>query len=207
MFHGKSVSRICQFNIALVEIEPEIRRVIEVPANYSFWDLQVALQDSMGWLDHHLHEFIPHSKGVKPIGIPESPEDERVDAGWEIPISTHFSSPGDSVGYTYDFGDGWYHVVTLVAITNRDNSIDYPNCVSGERACPPEDCGGVPGYYRLLEILSDPNDEEHTEMIEWLKCHVKNYYPFDADAFDPKIVKFYDPQARWEAAFSEPVQH
>ena len=201
------MSKICQFNITLTGIEPDIRRVIEVPADYSFWDLHVAIQDSMGWLDYHLHEFIPQSKGAKPIGIPESQEDEMVDAGWKIPISTHYSSPGDSMSYVYDFGDDWHHVVTLVAITNRDNSMEYPNCVSGEGACPPEDCGGVPGYYRLLEILSDSNDEEHTEMLEWLKSHAKNYYPYDAHVFDPISVKFFNPQARWELAFTDPVQH
>ena len=28
-----------------------------MPETYSFWDLHVAIQDAMGWLDYHLHEF------------------------------------------------------------------------------------------------------------------------------------------------------
>jgi hypothetical protein len=201
------VIMISTFNISLTEIEPEIFRVVEVPADYSFWDLHVAIQDSMGWLDYHLHQFTPQSKGATPIGIPESPQDETVDPGWDIPISAHYSRPGDSMGYIYDFGDGWHHIVTLTAIADRINSKEYPNCVGGKRACPPEDCGGVPGYYRLLEIISNPRHEERNEMIDWLKSHAKNYYPFDPNAFDPMSVQFYDPQVRWEAAFSNPVWH
>ncbi len=44
----------------------------------------------------------------------------------------------------------------------------YPSLVTGKRACPPEDCGGIYGYLRLLEVLADPSDEEHVELREWV---------------------------------------
>jgi len=48
---------IYQFKIALSGTDPPIRRRIQVPSTFNFWDFHVALQDSMGWLDYHLHAF------------------------------------------------------------------------------------------------------------------------------------------------------
>jgi len=44
-------------HVTLLGIAPPIWRTIQVPESYSFWDLHVALQDSMGWLDYLLHLF------------------------------------------------------------------------------------------------------------------------------------------------------
>lgn len=105
--------------------------------------------------------------------------------------------------YEYDFGDRWRHELLLEGILLKEKGVKYPRCIAGERACPPEDCGSVPGYYRMLEALANPDDEEHEEMGAWLKHHAKNYYPYDPAAFDPRKVKFDNPRARWREAFSD----
>jgi hypothetical protein len=46
-----------QFLVVLSGTDPLVWRHIQVPEKYSFWDLHVAIQDAMGWLDYHLHEF------------------------------------------------------------------------------------------------------------------------------------------------------
>ena len=71
----------------------------------------------------------------------------------------------------------------------------YPVCVGGERACPPEDCGGIWGYEALLEVINDPAHEEHEEMLDWLGGQ------FDPEQFDSATVKFDDPKKRWKIAF------
>ena len=84
-----SSSKIFRFKIALQGIEPEIWREIDVPEIYNFWELHVAIQDAMGWLDYHLHEFVPHKSGPTKgahIGIPGFDENENIIAGWELPI-------------------------------------------------------------------------------------------------------------------------
>ncbi len=198
---SKRKAHIYRFKVSLLGIEPEIWRLVEVPETYTFWDLHVAIQDAMGWLDYHLHAFVPETlrgPNVGPIGIPEGPTDDEYVAGWTVPIALHFANVGDAARYDYDFGDGWSHEVRLVAIELRERGTKYPRCIGGERACPPEDCGGIPGYHRLLEVLADPRDEEHDEMVEWLKGHAKNYFPYRPDLFDASAVRFWDPKKRWK---------
>ena len=78
--------------------------------------------------------------------------------------------------YEYDFGDGWDHMVKLVAIEEADKNVKYPVCLAGERACPPEDCGGPWSYPELLETLRGPDNQERRELIDWL-----------GDDFDPEF--------------------
>jgi hypothetical protein len=81
---SKPPLRICRFKVSLLDIEPEIWRIIEVPETYTFWDLHVAIQDAMGWLNYHLHAFVPDSSReprAVHIGIPEGPMDDECLAG------------------------------------------------------------------------------------------------------------------------------
>lgn len=197
------VKKVYQFKITMKDIKPIIWRRILVPETYDFWDLHVAIQDAMGWLDYHLHVFRirrKHAHSVTEIGIPDEDrfEDEpEMLAGWGIPISSYFNEVGVRVEYEYDFGDSWEHDIVFEGILTKEKNQKYPKCIDGARACPPEDCGGVPGYYNLLEIISDPDNEEYEEMMTWLGGK------YDPDEFSPDKVKFDNPKKRWEHAFSE----
>ena len=194
---------IYQFKIALQGITPTVWRRIQVPEGYSFWDFHVAIQDSMGWLDYHLHAFRvrrKHSRAAIEIGIPDDygfEGDAEIHAGWEIPISDYFHDIGATADYEYDFGDGWQHDILFEGILLREKGQKYPRCIDGAQACPPEDCGGVHGYNRVLEVLSDPGDNEHEEMLVWLGGK------YDPQEFAPEKAKFDNPTKRWKLAFSE----
>jgi len=188
-----------------MHISPVIWRRIQVPSRYTFWDLHVVIQDSMGWFDYHLHAFyvrMPRKRKIQEIGIPGDFCDEPVVPGWEVPVVDYFVEPGKSAPYLYDFGDGWEHLVLLEGILLKEKGVKYPRCVAGERACPPEDCGGVLGYEHLLEILKNPNHPEYEFYVTWLQRHVTDYYPFDPDFFDPEEVEFWNPKTRWRMAFA-----
>jgi pRiA4b ORF-3-like protein len=190
-----------QFKVTLRGIEPAVWRRIVVPASYSFWDLHVAIQDSMGWRDYHLHAFRvrnPKSGEAEQIGIPDDDPFEGAEAflpGWEVPIVDYFGQPGARADYEYDFGDGWKHEVVLEQVTVRVPKAKYPICVDGAGACPPEDCGGIHGYQRMLKVLHDPTHEEHESTVEWVGGH------YDPAAFDPKRIRFDSPKKRWRIAF------
>jgi len=80
--------------------------------------------------------------------------------------------------YEYDFGDGWEHAIEVQKIIEPEPGVQYPVCLGGKKACPPEDCGGIWGYYELLETIADPDAEDHEDMVDWLGGD------FDPDAFD-----------------------
>jgi hypothetical protein len=179
---------VYQFKIILRDTNPSVWRRIQVPENYTFWDLHVAIQDAMGWEDYHLHEFrlkdpITGKEGY--IGIPDE-EDEfplsyELLTGWEQKISNWFSMQNKRAYYIYDFGDGWEHDVILEKILPRDKNINYPVCIDGERACPPEDCGSIPGYEDICQGKHEFQEE------------YKDYHP---EHFDPKEVYFDNPKER-----------
>jgi hypothetical protein len=189
---------VYQLRVSIAWISPEIWRRIVVPESYTFWDLHVAIQDSMGWLDCHLHEFTVPGAGKDRIriGIPSHEDDPDPLPGWEVPIAEHFDRPGRLIWYIYDFGDDWYHQIVLEGILLADSSTKYPACIAGERACPPEDCGGLPGYEHLLDVLADAKHEEHKEMIAWLKGHARNYHPYKPSEFNADKVRFSDSKKR-----------
>lgn len=193
---------IYQIKITLIDIDPLIWRRIIAPDTYTFWDLHCGIQDSMGWLDYHLHEFrapmFPDPEPLR-IGIPfeeDLIEDPNLLPGWQEKIDDYFEV-GDRLEYEYDFGDGWRHEILIEGLFLRMKGQKYPQCIGGERACPPEDCGGVPGYYRLCEIMSDKKHPEYLDYVRWLGK------PFDPEDFDYKSVKFTRPGSRLNRLFRE----
>ncbi len=154
-----------------------------------------------GWTDSHLHQFnvsAPLQDGRVRVGIPFDdgfdPHD-TVLPGWGLPIADFFTLASRKVGYEYDFGDGWVHSVTLEKVFPLEKGVVYPCCIGGRRACPPEDCGGTWGYQSLLEVLKDPNHEEHHSLVDWLGGAI------DPELFDTTLVRFDDPNTRWKQAF------
>lgn len=204
---GTKSPSVCQFRVTLREIEPAVWRQVQVPASYSFWDLHVAIQDAMGWLDCHLHAFVTGAgdgSGGTEIGIPnpDAFEGEPVaKPGWKVGISTVFRKPGDTALYRYDFGDGWEHDVLLEGTLPGEPGVKYPRCIAGARACPPEDCGGTPGYEHLVKVIGNPKHREYEQMKSWLENHAADYWPYDPTKFCPASVKFSDPKKRWRQAF------
>ena len=77
-------------------------------------------------------------------------------------------------------------------ISLASQGVEYPCCVDGERNCPPEDCGGAPGFEEFLKAIADPNHEAHEGFLEW--CGGS----YDPDEFDPKVIEFDDPKDRLE---------
>lgn len=201
---AKRYNQVYQFRIELREIEPKIWRVIQVPETYTFWDFHVAIQDAMGWLDCHLHEFTvtdPITRKKVIIGIPTDEEEgffiEETIPGWKVMIADGFSKRNKKAYYCYDFGDDWQHIIKLEKILPKDKEQTYPRCIAGERACPPEDCGSTPGYEEIVDMLKnpEPDNEEYQEMMKWLGGS------YDPEYFDCSEIFFDDPEERLKTFF------
>ncbi len=192
---------VMQFKLTLEEIEPSIWRRIVVPESYTLYDLHVAIQDSLGWFDYHLHCFEFEDATTK-SGIVEyeSPWTERWSEAddWvittEVPLSKHFEKAGDRALYKYDYGDGWMVEVCLEQVSPKEEGRKYPLCLDGELAGPPEDCGGEGGYYRCVKAVKGKDDSEG--LLEWLD----GWRP---DDFSPEMIVFDSPRERFKLALEE----
>lgn len=193
--------RVYQFLIVLPGTDPLVWRRIIVPEAYSFWDLHVAIQDAMGWLDSHLHEFelLDQDGQLERIGIPDDdfPDERPCLPGWEVPIATRVTYGMGPVRYRYDFGDDWGHTLEFEGLEPADGGA-YPRCLAGAGACPPEDVGGTRGYAEFLHIIRNRRHPEHAETLTWVGG------AFDPHAFDPAAVAFDAPRQRFRVAFEEP---
>ncbi len=171
---------IYQLKIVLQEINPPIFRILQIKGNANLGKLHDYIQGVMGWQDCHLHEFKIKEQSYQAeeqmyedIDNPDM-FDER---DYRI---NKLLKEGDTFEYIYDYGDCWVHEITVEKIISPEDEVYYPICTYGERACPPEDCGGSWGYETLLEILKDPKYEEHEHYFEWAG------EDFDPDKFDIK---------------------
>jgi hypothetical protein len=169
-----------QFKISLLDIAPAIWRRIQVP-DCTLVDLHEYIQAAFGWENYHLHQF--EIDGVR-YSQP-APDGEDFDMEFEDETDVLLSKllPKSSRKarwiYEYDFGDGWRHEILFEGCPPFDPKAKAPLCLEGERACPPEDCGGPWGYGDYLAAIADPENEQHEKLLEWRG-------PFDPAAFDAK---------------------
>jgi hypothetical protein len=166
-------------------------------------DLHEVIQIVMGWTNSHLHQFIirdPRPKlpreELRALGQsgqldalairlrrdrylsdPRFEVEETEDES-KVMLSEVAPAVKSKFIYEYDFGDGWEHLIEVVKIGPPVEAVKYPMCIAGKGACPPEDCGGIWGYYEMLEAVKDPRHERHGEFVEWLR------HDFDPERFD-----------------------
>lgn len=174
---------IYQLKVTLLGTSPPIWRRLLLPPDLTLAQLHDVLQAAMGWQECHMHEF---SAGGRHFGRP-NPEDRfmgmpPVENERTVRLSRVLGRVGAKATYTYDFGDSWEHSIVLEKRLYADPTTAYPVCTGGELACPPEDCGGIGGFYDLLEALRDPAHEQHDEMNDWVG------EDYDPDTFSIDVV-------------------
>jgi len=157
---------IYQFKVTLNESHPPIWRRFQVP-DCTLGELHEVLQVVMDWGNSHLHQFIVNRKYFGEATHDDlDMEVEDEDGIGLSDIYTGQNTP--RIVYEYDFGDGWQHEIILEKILEPEPRVTYPCCLEGARACPPEDVGGIWGYAKFLEAISDPNHADHDEIVEWV---------------------------------------
>ena len=158
--HANSVHTV---KVTLRDSSPPIWRRLEVPSRGTLAQLHQVIQRAFGWQDYHLWDF-------------ETPQGRYGVADRDLDIGSAAAQRLDQVAprvgarlrYTYDFGDNWEHDLLVESIAPAEPGTAYPRCLTGRRAGPPEDCGGIGGYQELIAILGDPQHEDHDERLEWL---------------------------------------
>ncbi|WP_298331942.1 plasmid pRiA4b ORF-3 family protein [Asticcacaulis sp.] len=170
-----SFHEIATLRIELKDSDPLIWRELEVPTSVTLKVLHDIVQVAMGWFDYHLWEF---SLDDRRYGLP-------TDADWgtgrlydatKVRLRDILKPRRTRIDYLYDFGDNWEHRLIITRVRQGDPDTGYPRYLGGERNAPPEDCGGIPGFYDMLAILADTDHPDHAEIAEWL------------DEYDPNTI-------------------
>ncbi|WP_102344756.1 plasmid pRiA4b ORF-3 family protein [Bacillus sp. Marseille-P3661] len=195
IFHSEAV----QLKVTLLLERHHVWRRLVVPLNLTFSEFHHVLQKAFGWEDYHLHEFyifdqdtsghhysINHSayskEGYRPIVNLVCDEEAfaypgevemRLENGIKL---SEYIPHYKSLKYNYDFGDDWQHAVEVEGVIS-DYDKNYPVCLEGVGATPPEDVGGESGYEEFLTAIADENHPEHGFMKNW----GKSYEDFDIE--------------------------
>ena len=175
----QAVDQIYQIKVTLKGIKPLIWRRIQISENTNLFKLHQVIQTVMGWENTHLHEFKLQDKkkyshhDYEPKESLEETLNEDAFKLNQLPLQEEAS-----FRYDYDFGDDWSHEILIEKVMPADENGFYPLCLEGQRACPPEDCGGIWGYKEFLEAMKNPNHDRHNEMTSWIGG------TFDPEAFD-----------------------
>lgn len=158
---------------------PIWRRIV-VRADLPLDLLHEVFQIVMGWSNYHQHSFKAGSRNFADMDGDALDELEGFEDESEFTLQDLIKFGGKDFLYEYDWGDGWMHEVTVESNSSQVDPRFIARCITGKRACPPEDVGGVAGYAAFLESVEDPDHPEHVSSIEWVGC------TFDADIFEPR---------------------
>jgi len=159
---------IVRLKIALVDAEPPIWRRVKVPAGMTLRELHAVIQAAMGWEDAHLYPFqvgreIIAGPGMDGggFGLP------RAISAARVRLDDLAARGVKRFAYVYDMGDSWEHLVLIEKLLAADPAASYPRLIDGAGRCPPEDVGGIPGFYEFLDAITDPHHPDHKDRIDW----------------------------------------
>jgi hypothetical protein len=200
-------AQVHELKITLCGSKPPIWRRVAVSSNMRLSNLHDVIQIVMGWTNSHLHQFTVRNAKPKPASDElrklfqneqwdkleqrmrrercisdirfelENIEDER-----KVKLAELAPAVKSKFIYEYDFGDGWEHLIEVVKIGPPAEGVKYPVCIAGKLACPPDDSGGVWGYYEKLEVLKNPKHKDYKDILGWMGDD------FDPERFDPEAV-------------------
>lgn len=155
---------VYQIKLTLRGTKPPIWRRVQVFSDVTLFQLHGILQVAMGWTDTHLHQF---RRGSTYYGTNDPEFGMKRVSERSTRLRDVLVKPRDRMVYEYDFGDGWEHDVVLEKMLEVSPDVRCPSVLAGRGACPPEDVGGIPGFYNFLEALGNPRHPEHADMVSW----------------------------------------
>ncbi|MDD2762968.1 MAG: plasmid pRiA4b ORF-3 family protein [Opitutaceae bacterium] len=158
-------SRVQALHLTVAGLQPRIWRRLLVRETMWLSRLHEVIQVLFGWYDYQTHLFL---LGDKRYGNPMNHDDVVIEDDRNVTlVDVRFSEHG-RLTYDYLFAEGWHVDIRVEKTAAAEKGVVYPKCVAGERAGPPEDCGGAGAYKDMLYCLKHPETDLGHEWREWL---------------------------------------
>ena len=173
----KTIARV---HITLSDTHPPVWRRVDIPIEASLKMVHDVIQAAMGWQDYHLWQF---EADERRYGLPNKDwPDSGLTAAKNIKVQALIDRGVWQFDYTYDMGDNWQHIIVIEAVESGSPRTKYPRYIDGAQRCPPEDCGGTPGFENFLDAIADPGHPDHAGLTEWYAgCYGGTYQPETID--------------------------
>ncbi|PTY07576.1 hypothetical protein DB347_04895 [Opitutaceae bacterium EW11] len=161
----KNTEKVFSLRLSVVGCSPRIWRRLLVRESMWLTRLHDCIQIAFDWFDYQTHVFaLDDLKYGNPFRKDElAVEDDRDVTLADIDLGTR-----DRLFYEYHFGEGWQVEIRVEKAVPLEKGAAYPLCTGGERAGPPEDCGGLEAYHDMLACIKEPNTDLGREWLEWL---------------------------------------
>ncbi|WP_404424901.1 plasmid pRiA4b ORF-3 family protein [Nibricoccus sp. IMCC34717] len=161
----KPTERVCVLRLTVVGCTPPIWRRFLVRESLWLSRLHDCIQVAFDWFDYQTHVFLVDDGRY---GNPMRQEAGNIEDDRDITLSDLDFAGRERILYVYQFGEGWQVEVRVEGVRPMEKHVHYPTCIGGERAGPPEDCGGLDAFHDMLECIKEPNTDLGREWVEWL---------------------------------------
>ena len=157
--------KVYALRLTVASLQPRIWRRLLVRETMWLSRLHEAIQVLFGWYDYQSHVFF---MGEKRYGNPMDHDGVAIEDDRDVTLADVRLSEHDRTAYDYLFAEGWHVDIRVEKTIAAEKGVAYPRCVAGERAGPPEDCGGIEAYKDMLYCLKHPETDLGREWREWL---------------------------------------
>lgn len=159
--HEKAFS----LRLNVVGCTPRIWRRLLVRETMWLSRLHDSIQVLFDWYDYQTHEFAIDDLR---FGNPSRKDEVAIEDDRDVTLADLDLGSRDRLHYAYHFGEGWQVEVRVEKTIPVEKGLNYPVCLAGERAGPPEDCGGLDAFHDMLACIKEPDTDLGREWIEWL---------------------------------------
>jgi len=161
----KPLEKAFLLRLMVVGCTPRIGRRLLVRESMWLSRLHDSIQVAFDWYDYQLHEFVVDDLR---FGNPLRKDELVIEDDRDVNLADLDLASRDRLHYAYHFGEGWQVEVRVEKVTVVEKGVVYPSCLAGERAGPPEDCGGLEAFHDMLACIKEPDTDIGREWIEWL---------------------------------------
>ncbi|MFT3783165.1 MAG: plasmid pRiA4b ORF-3 family protein [Nibricoccus sp.] len=151
--------------LSVVGCTPRIWRRLLVRETMWLSRLHDCIQVLFDWYDYQTHEFTLDDLR---FGNPLRKDELVVEDDRDVTLADLDLASRDRLHYAYHFGEGWQVEVRVEKAMVVEKGTAYPVCLAGERAGPPEDCGGLEAFHDMLACIKEPGTDLGREWLEWL---------------------------------------